>query len=78
MSSHIISPLIEPQKCGRHRFWANFTIADFDTGEVDIGTWNRSASKAKQKAAKSNQKERNKVNSKIGLHVWKCMQEKIA
>lgn len=43
-------PLIRPQECGRHYFWANFPISKrkFD---YDIGTMNRKASKLSQRKA---------------------------
>ena len=43
-------PLIAPQECGRHNFWANFKIIpkNFD---YQIGTMNRQASKYSQRKA---------------------------
>jgi len=43
-------PLIKPQYCGRHAFWANFTIPKIKV-KYDIGTMNRLASKASQRKA---------------------------
>jgi len=43
-------PLIEPKKCGRHYFWANFNIKDIKI-DYDIGTMNRKASKKTQRKA---------------------------
>ena len=42
------NPLIKPQECGRHYFWANFAISKkkFD---YHIGTFNRQASNASQR-----------------------------
>ena len=44
-------PLIEPQKIGRHYFWANFAIPNIDIDYVQIGTMNRKASKDTQRKA---------------------------
>jgi DNA (cytosine-5)-methyltransferase 1 len=44
-------PLVEPQKIGRHYFWANFKIADKKIDYVQIGTMNRQASKESQRKA---------------------------
>lgn len=44
-------PLIEPQKIGRHYFWANFIIPDIKVDYVQIGTMNRRASKDSQRKA---------------------------
>jgi len=43
-------PLIRPQKCGRHYFWANFTITDLKI-DYQIGTMNRQASKGTHRKA---------------------------
>ena len=43
-------PLIEPQKLGRHRFWANFEIKQIKI-DYQIGTMNRQASKDSQRKA---------------------------
>jgi len=43
-------PLIEPQRIGRHCFWANFKIEPIEV-DYQIGTMNRSASKEKQRKA---------------------------
>lgn len=44
-------PLIEPQTIGRHCFWANFKIPDKKIDYVQIGTFNRQASKNAQRKA---------------------------
>jgi len=44
-------PLVEPQKIGRHYFWANFPIEDTKIDYVQIGTMNRQASKESQRKA---------------------------
>jgi len=44
------TPLIEPQKLGRHRFWANFGIEQIKI-DYQIGTMNRQASKQTQRKA---------------------------
>ena len=44
-------PLIEPQKIGRHYFWANFAIPNINIDYVQIGTMNRKASKDTQRKA---------------------------
>lgn len=44
-------PLIEPQKMGRHYFWANFKIPEVKINYVQIGTMNRNASKESQRKA---------------------------
>lgn len=44
-------PLVEPQKMGRHYFWANFKIPDVKIDYVQIGTMNRQASKDSQRKA---------------------------
>ena len=44
-------PLVEPQKMGRHYFWANFKIPDIKIDYVQIGTMNRQASKDSQRKA---------------------------
>lgn len=44
-------PLVEPQKIGRHYFWANFTIPAMTVDYVQIGTMNRQASKDAQRKA---------------------------
>lgn len=44
-------PLVEPQKIGRHYFWANFKIPDIKIDYVQIGTMNRQASKDSQRKA---------------------------
>ncbi len=44
-------PLIEPQILGRHCFWANFKIQDRKIDYVQIGTFNRQASKNAQRKA---------------------------
>jgi len=44
------APLIRPQECGRHYFWANFTIADLKV-DYQISTMNRQASKGTQRKA---------------------------
>ena len=44
-------PLIEPQKIGRHYYWANFTIPDKNIDYVQIGIMNRQASKEVQRRA---------------------------
>lgn len=43
-------PIIPPQECGRHWFWANFFIKPIEY-ETDIGTMNRQASKDSQRKA---------------------------
>ena len=43
-------PLIEPQKIGRHCFWANFEIKPIKV-DYQIGTMNLQASKEKQRKA---------------------------
>lgn len=43
-------PLYPPQRIGRHYFWANFKINDIKV-DYQIGTWNRGASKEKQRKA---------------------------
>jgi DNA (cytosine-5)-methyltransferase 1 len=43
-------PLIEPQKVGRHCFWANFKIEPIEI-DYQIGTMNRQASKGSQRKA---------------------------
>jgi len=43
-------PLIEPQRIGRHCFWANFKIEPIKI-DYQIGTMNRQASKEKQRKA---------------------------
>jgi len=43
-------PLIEPQKIGRHCFWANFEIEEIKV-DYQIGTMNRQASKGAQRKA---------------------------
>ena len=44
-------PLIEPQVIGRHCFWANFIIPKKEINYVQIGTFNRGASKSVQRKA---------------------------
>jgi DNA (cytosine-5)-methyltransferase 1 len=44
-------PLIEPQKIGRHFFWANFDIPKIEVDYVQIGIMNRQASKDAQRKA---------------------------
>lgn len=44
-------PLVEPQKMGRHYFWANFEIPKMEVDYVQIGTMNRNASKDSQRKA---------------------------
>lgn len=44
-------PLVEPQKMGRHYFWANFEIPNVKIDYVQIGTMNRNASKEAQRKA---------------------------
>lgn len=44
-------PLVEPQKMGRHYFWANFQIPDIKIDYIQIGTMNRQASKNSQRKA---------------------------
>lgn len=44
-------PLVEPQKMGRHYFWANFEIPEVKIDYVQIGTMNRNASKEAQRKA---------------------------
>lgn len=45
-------PIYEPQKLGRHYYWANFEIPFKKIDYVQIGTWNRkSASKEAQRKA---------------------------
>ncbi|MBA3678598.1 DNA cytosine methyltransferase [Candidatus Saccharibacteria bacterium] len=44
-------PLVEPQKMGRHYFWANFKIPEVKIDYVQIGTMNRNASKEAQRKA---------------------------
>lgn len=41
-------PLIKGQKCGRHLFWTNFKITNLNT-EIEVGTFNRNASKNSQR-----------------------------
>ena len=66
-------PLIKPQVCGRHRFWANFHIGNFKTPNNDIGTMNRKANKQLQKVAcEKKLVERNAVYSPLGLYVFNC------
>ncbi len=43
-------PLVDAQTCGRHHFWANFSIPKIDI-DYDIGTMNRQASKKAQRKA---------------------------
>lgn len=43
-------PLIKPQECGRHYFWANFPINNKRV-EYQIGTMNRQASEGSQRQA---------------------------
>ncbi len=44
------TPLIAPQEVGRHYFWANFAIENIKI-DYQIGTFNRKASKQKQRKA---------------------------
>jgi len=44
-------PFVEPQKIGRHYFWANFEILNIKIDYVQIGTMNRQASKESQRKA---------------------------
>lgn len=44
-------PLIKPQIIGRHCFWANFIIPEKKIDYVQIGTFNRQASKFAQRKA---------------------------
>ena len=41
-------PLIIPQICARHYIWSNFIIASLNNDEIQIGTFNRKASKMAQ------------------------------
>jgi DNA (cytosine-5)-methyltransferase 1 len=41
-------PLIKPQVCGRHFVWSNFFIPNLKDNDVQIGTFNRKASKMAQ------------------------------
>lgn len=66
-------PLINPQICGRHYLWANFSIPKFRIPKNDIGTMNRKASKQLQKVAcEKPLEDRNAVYSPLGLHIWNC------
>ena len=61
-------PLIKPQEIGRHYLWANFKIPKIKQPKIDIGRMNGK----RQTASKKTQKERNAVNSQLGLHVLNC------
>lgn len=79
-------PLIEAQKLGRHYFWANFTIGDFDVPPNKIRSANKieeleslvGISLTKYKIANKRQILRNCTNGHLGNHVLKCAQASVA
>ena len=60
------TPLIRPQECGRHYFWANFTIASKKI-DYQIGTMNRNASKETQRKAIIREAQIPELTDLIGL-----------
>ena len=72
-----VKPYYEPlrpgQVCGRHIFWANFTIPAFKTPIDDIGSMHNKCFTIKgQRAGKKKKTERNTVYSPLGLYIFKC------
>ena len=61
-------PLIKPKEIGRHYFWSNFNITKIKMHKDDIGKMCGKNQKAHDKPIE----ERNAVNSKLGLHIFKC------
>lgn len=61
-------PLIVPCVIGRHCFWANFLITKIKQKKDSIGRMNGK----NQKANKIPLKERNALNSDLGLHIFNC------
>lgn len=60
-------PLIKPYEVGRHYFWSNFIINKIKMPSSEIGRLGKN-----QKTNTITQIERNKVNSKLGLHIFNC------
>ena len=58
-------PLIKPgSKIGRHYFWSNFTIGNFEHKSSDI--------RALSGTSKKDKLERNKTDPEIGLYILNC------
>jgi DNA (cytosine-5)-methyltransferase 1 len=63
--------ILNPKIVGRHCFWSNFEIIPIDTKKDDIGRMNGKGI-IRQKASKKSLEERNKVDSKLGKHIFNC------
>ena len=59
-------PLVKAKQIGRHLFWANFNIKEIPQPKDDIGTMIKGHP---NRANKKPLKERNAVNSDLGLHI---------
>lgn len=59
-------PLVKAKQIGRHLFWSNFNIEKIPQPKDDIGTMIKGHP---NRANKKPLKERNAVNSNLGLHI---------
>lgn len=64
-------PLVRPYECGGHYFWSSFPIPK-KRFPKRVGTFNRQASKEKQREAETDQNKRNAVNPELGLFIFNC------
>ena len=60
-------PLIKPVKIGRHYLWSNFNIPKIEQPKGEVGGMNHK--KGYNTANEKPLKERNAVNSELGLHI---------
>ena len=60
--------MFNPKIIGRHCIWSNFNITNIEVKKKTIGRMNGN----RQTASKKRLEERNKVDSKIGKHIFEC------
>jgi len=73
-------PLIRPQKCGRHRIWANFVVTDLCEEGKGVTRWGSLDDMEKLKDVDLSKYSnidkrtilRNCVNPETGLHIFNC------
>ena len=63
-------PLIKPKIIGRNCFWSNFEIPKIQVKKGSIGSMN--GKHMKNWYANKSLSERNALNPKLGLHIFKC------
>jgi DNA (cytosine-5)-methyltransferase 1 len=72
-----VIPFYEPflpqyTKIGRHLMWSNFKISKIEMPKNEIGTMMKQYAGSDNHAAYKKLKDRNAVNSNLGLHILNC------